>query len=140
MTRKVHLPSGRTVLVSDTVGFIQKLPTSLVAAFRATLEEIEESTLIIHVLDITRPSAAEQAHVVTGILDDMGLSERPQILVLNKIDLLGGADDSPNGENGVGVGPVDFDRAAENLPASPPGRSCWAVSSTRTTAWSSRRR
>ncbi len=88
VTRKVRLPSGSTVLVSDTVGFIQKLPTSLVAAFRATLEEIEESTLIVHVLDITRPNAAEQAHVVTGILDDMGLSDRPQILVLNKIDLL----------------------------------------------------
>ena len=88
VTRKVRLPSGRTVLVSDTVGFIQKLPTSLVAAFRATLEEIEESTLIVHVLDITRPNAAEQAHVVTGILDDMGLADRPQILVLNKIDLL----------------------------------------------------
>ncbi len=88
VTRKVRLPSGRTVLVSDTVGFIQKLPTSLVAAFRATLEEIEESTLIIHVLDITRTNAAEQAHVVTGILDDMGLSDRPQILVLNKTDLL----------------------------------------------------
>ena len=88
VTRKVRLPSGRTVLVSDTVGFIQKLPTSLVAAFRATLEEIEESTLIIHVLDITRANAAEQAHVVTGILDDMGLSDHPQILVLNKTDLL----------------------------------------------------
>ncbi len=88
VTRKVRLPSGRTVLVSDTVGFIQKLPTSLVAAFRATLEEIEESTLVIHVLDITRANAAEQAHVVTGILDDMGLSDHPQILVLNKTDLL----------------------------------------------------
>ncbi len=88
VTRKVRLPSGSTVLVSDTVGFIQKLPTALVAAFRATLEEIEESTLIVHVLDITRPNAAEQAHVVTGILDDMGLADRPQILVLNKIDLL----------------------------------------------------
>ena len=119
VTRKVRLPSGQTVLVSDTVGFIQKLPTSLVAAFRATLEEIEESTLIIHVLDITRPSAAEQAHVVTGILDDMGLSERPQILVLNKIDLLGAADGSPNGESGAGVEPVDFDRLPE-LAGKPP--------------------
>ncbi len=119
VTRKVRLPSGRTVLVSDTVGFIQKLPTSLVAAFRATLEEIEESTLIIHVLDITRPSAAEQAHVVTGILEDMGLSERPQILVLNKIDLLGADDDTPDGENGAGVEPVDFDRLPELAGKSP---------------------
>ena len=114
VTRKVRLPSGRTVLVSDTVGFIQKLPTSLVAAFRATLEEIEESTLIIHVLDITRPSAAEQAHVVTGILEDMGLEDRPQILVLNKIDLLGADDDAPDGENGAEVEPVEFDRLPEH--------------------------
>jgi GTP-binding protein HflX len=108
VTRKVRLPSGRTVLVSDTVGFIQKLPTSLVAAFRATLEEIEESTLIIHVLDITRPSAAEQAHVVTGILEDMGLAGRPQILVLNKIDLLGDSDGPRDGANGSDSDPVDF--------------------------------
>ena len=119
VTRKVRLPSGRTVLVSDTVGFIQKLPTSLVAAFRATLEEIEESTLIIHVLDISRPSAAEQAHVVTGILDDMGLADRPQILVLNKIDLLGDSDGPQDGENGAGGDPVDFDRLPRFDAASP---------------------
>ena len=101
VTRKVRLPSGRDVLVSDTVGFIQKLPTTLVAAFRATLEEIEESSLIVHVLDITRPSAAEQAHVVTGILDDMGLAGKPQILVVNKIDLLRAASEEQRAaENG----------------------------------------
>ena len=122
VTRKVRLPSGRTVLVSDTVGFIQKLPTSLVAAFRATLEEIEESSLIIHVLDITRPSAAEQAHVVTGILEDMGLAGRPQILVLNKIDLLGdseGPRDGEDGENGSDSDPVDFAQLPSLEAASP---------------------
>ena len=119
VTRKVHLPSGRTVLVSDTVGFIQKLPTSLVAAFRATLEEIEESTLIIHVLDITQPSAAQQVHVVMGILEDMGLEDRPQILVLNKIDLLAAADGPGNGENGAGVAPADSARLSEHAAAPP---------------------
>ena len=88
VTRKIQTPSGRDVLLTDTVGFIQKLPPSVVAAFRATLEELEESTLVIHVLDITHPNAAEQSEVVENILADMGLARKPRILVLNKIDLL----------------------------------------------------
>lgn len=88
VTRKIQTPAGRDVLLTDTVGFIQKLPPTVVAAFRATLEEVEESTIIIHVLDITHPNAAEQSEVVEKILADMHLSDRPRILVLNKIDLL----------------------------------------------------
>jgi GTP-binding protein HflX len=86
VTRKISLPSGRDMLLSDTVGFINKLPTTLVAAFRATLEEAEESDLLLQVLDATHPNAAEQAEVVDDILDELGLSEKPKILVLNKID------------------------------------------------------
>ena len=86
VTRKITLPSGSELLVTDTVGFIQKLPPAVVAAFRATLEEIEESALIIHVVDITHHNAAEQATTVDGILVDLGLSTKPRILVLNKID------------------------------------------------------
>ena len=76
------------MLLTDTVGFIQKLPPAVVAAFRATLEEIEDSALILHVLDITHANAAQQAEVVEGILGDLKLSSKPRILVLNKIDLL----------------------------------------------------
>ncbi|MCH7744921.1 MAG: GTPase HflX [Chloroflexi bacterium] len=88
ITRQIHLPSGRQVLLTDTVGFIQKLPPAVVAAFRATLEEIQDSALILHVLDITHANAAQQADVVEGILGDLKLSSKPQILVLNKIDLV----------------------------------------------------
>lgn len=88
-TRRINLPSGRRVLITDTVGFIQKLPPILVAAFRATLEELEEATLLLHVVDITHPRAYLQGEVVEGILRDLGLIEKPRILVINKVDKLG---------------------------------------------------
>ena len=87
VTRRIQLPSGRPALLTDTVGFIHKLPTSLVAAFRATLEEIEESTLIIHVVDSSHRNAPEQVSVVESILDDLGLNDVPVITALNKSDL-----------------------------------------------------
>ena len=88
ITRQVRLPSGREVLVTDTVGFIQKLPPAIVAAFRATVEEAQESTLIVHVVDVTHPNAGTQADVVEGVLADLLLAEQPRILALNKTDLL----------------------------------------------------
>jgi GTP-binding protein HflX len=87
-TRRVVLPGGREVLFSDTVGFIQKLPTQLIAAFRATLEEINEADLILHVVDITHPNAREQSETVLETLTDLGVEERPIIVALNKIDRL----------------------------------------------------
>jgi GTP-binding protein HflX len=87
-TRRVTLPSGFEVLFSDTVGFIQKLPTDLVAAFRATLEEIVEANLILHVVDITHRNAAEQAATVTDTLEEIGATHAPVLIALNKIDLL----------------------------------------------------
>ena len=87
-TRRVSLPSGKEVLFSDTVGFIQKLPTGLVAAFRATLEEITEADLILHVVDITHPNAAEQAATVTRTLAELGATQTNQLVALNKIDRL----------------------------------------------------
>ncbi|HMQ51682.1 MAG TPA: GTPase HflX [Anaerolineae bacterium] len=87
-TRQVTLPSKNKVLFSDTVGFIQKLPTNLVAAFRATLEEIVEADLILHVVDITHPNAAEQAAVVNETLALLGAQDVPQLVALNKIDRL----------------------------------------------------
>ena len=93
VTRRIVTPMGREALLTDTVGFIQKLPTAVVAAFRATLEEVQAATLILHVQDITHPNAAEQANVVEGILNDLGVSDKPRILALNKIDLLDAGDE-----------------------------------------------
>ena len=87
-TRKMTLPSGREALITDTVGFIQKLPTDLVAAFRATLEEILEADLILHVVDASHPNALEQALTVEEVLDDLGAAHIPVIVAFNKIDLL----------------------------------------------------
>jgi len=89
VTRRIYLPSGGGVLLTDTVGFIQKLPTQLVAAFRATLEEMEEATLLLHVIDITHPDAEQQARTVEETLAGLGLTERPRLTVLNKVDLMG---------------------------------------------------
>jgi GTP-binding protein HflX len=87
-TRRITLPGGGEILMSDTVGFIQKLPTSLVASFRATLEEIVESNLILHVVDITHPNAGQQAAIVDETLADLGAEHIPQLVALNKIDQL----------------------------------------------------
>ena len=92
-TRRVQLPGGREILVTDTVGFIQKLPTALVAAFRATLEEIAESDLLIHVVDITHDNASQQASTVGEVLRDLGVTDRPIVTALNKVDLLPDADE-----------------------------------------------
>jgi GTP-binding protein HflX len=86
--RAVRLPSGRRVLLSDTVGFIRALPPALIAAFRATLEEVQEASLLLHVTDISNSHFAEQDAEVEKVLADLGVSARPRILVCNKIDRL----------------------------------------------------
>jgi GTP-binding protein HflX len=86
--RQVELPSRRRILVSDTVGFIRGLPTTLVKAFRATLEEVQEAALVLHVIDLASPHRREQAEQVEKVLAEIGARDRPQLLVLNKIDLL----------------------------------------------------
>jgi GTP-binding protein HflX len=93
VTRRIRLPSGGELLLSDTVGFIQKLSPTVVAAFRATLEELAQSDLLLHVIDVTHSKAPEQAQVVDDTLEDLGLSEKPLLLVLNKMDLLPDSDD-----------------------------------------------
>ena len=87
-TRRVSLPDGQEILMSDTVGFIQKLPTALVAAFRATLEEISEANLLLHLVDATHPNAQEQAEAVVATLDELEIDKLPIITVFNKIDML----------------------------------------------------
>jgi GTP-binding protein HflX len=84
--RPLTLPSRRRVLLSDTVGFIRNLPTSLVKAFRATLEEVTEAALILHVVDVSSPTAAEHTAHVFRVLAEIGAGSVPQILVLNKVD------------------------------------------------------
>ena len=88
VTRKVRLPNGGAALFTDTVGFIAKLPAALVAAFRATLEEAEDAAVLVHVVDIQRPNAAERVEVVEEILDGLSLRDVPRVLALNKADLL----------------------------------------------------
>jgi GTP-binding protein HflX len=84
--RPVTLPSRRRVLVSDTVGFIRNLPTTLVEAFRATLEEVKEAALVLHVVDISAPAAAENTAHVLKVLAEIGAAGIPQILAMNKVD------------------------------------------------------
>jgi GTP-binding protein HflX len=85
-TRRVELPGGSVALFSDTVGFIQKLPHQLVAAFRATLEEVLEADLLLHVVDVTHPNASEQVAAVHDTLIEIGIDDKPMINALNKID------------------------------------------------------
>jgi GTP-binding protein HflX len=87
-TRRVELPGGNIALFTDTVGFIQKLPTMLVAAFRATLEEISEADLVLHIVDITHQNAHAQAKSVHQTLAEIEADQAPMITVLNKIDRL----------------------------------------------------
>jgi GTP-binding protein HflX len=85
-TRRVRLPGGKTVLVTDTVGFIQKLPTSLIAAFRATLEEITAADLLLHLVDISHPNAREHVEAVRQTLETLGMQDIPVVTAINKID------------------------------------------------------
>jgi GTP-binding protein HflX len=87
-TRRVELPDGQAVLFTDTVGFIHKLPTQVVAAFRATLEEINEADLLLHVVDITHPNVQEQSATVERVLRELGAADKPMLTALNKVDLL----------------------------------------------------
>ena len=95
-TRRLRLPNSETVLLTDTVGLIHKLPTTVVAAFRATLEELDEADLLLHVVDITHKNAAEQCQTVEDILADLGLEQKPRLTLLNKIDILPA--DGPNAD------------------------------------------
>lgn len=80
------MKNGSEFLLTDTVGFIQKLPTTLVAAFRATLEEISESSLLVHVVDISHPLAEQQIDAVEKVLAELDVSEIPKLMVWNKVD------------------------------------------------------
>jgi GTP-binding protein HflX len=89
-TRRTALPGGVTVLLSDTVGFVNKLPPTLVAAFRATLEELADADLLAHVVDVAHPNVHERLTVVDETLASLGLADRPRLLVFNQADRLRG--------------------------------------------------
>jgi GTP-binding protein HflX len=108
LTRLMALEGGRQVLVSDTVGFISKLPPAVVAAFRATLEELKDATLLVHVVDITDPRAAECNAVVHEILREIGVHDKPMITAINKVDA-------------VQLAPLRGWVGAEGEPGGPPG-------------------
>ena len=88
VTRRIQLPGGTDALLTDTVGFIQKLPTTLIAAFKSTLDEILSASVLLHIVDITDPYAAEQADSVQALLIELGLVETPKVMALNKVDQL----------------------------------------------------
>ncbi|MFN3974583.1 MAG: GTPase HflX [Dehalococcoidia bacterium] len=88
VTRRISLPNGTIALLTDTVGFIHKLPPTLVAAFHATLEELEEATVLLHVIDITHRNVRQQVQVVEETLENLGLGAKPCVAALNKVDRL----------------------------------------------------
>jgi GTP-binding protein HflX len=94
--RHLILPSHRRILLSDTVGFIRNLPTTLVKAFRATLEEVVEAALLLHVVDVSSPHAAQHTQHVMKVLSEIGAESTPQLLVLNKLDLLPEGETDPD--------------------------------------------
>ena len=86
--RRIRLPGGRAATLSDTVGFVRKLPHDLVEAFRSTLEEVALASLIVHVADASAPDVDEQIEAVRGVLGEIGAGGIPEVLALNKVDLL----------------------------------------------------
>ena len=88
MTKRVRLQGGQEILLTDTVGFVHHLPTTLVAAFRATLEEVSEADLIVHVVDASSPTMQRQIIAVEDVLEEIGAAGRPMLLAFNKVDAL----------------------------------------------------
>jgi len=88
-TRRLRLPTNQNVLLSDTVGFIRKLPHGLVEAFKATLEEVVEAELLLHVVDLSQPQVNEQILAVNTVLEEIGATNKPTLMVFNKTDCLG---------------------------------------------------
>ncbi|WP_249197099.1 GTPase HflX [Gluconobacter wancherniae] len=118
--RGLRLPSGRQIILSDTVGFISELPTELIAAFRATLEEVSEADVILHVRDIAHPDSAAQRADVLGVLDGMARdgmidAQWPErtIEVLNKADLVGGIEAVPKRDNAVAISAITGEGVAD---------------------------
>ena len=100
-TRKLELPCGESVLLTDTVGFIRKLPHHLVKAFKSTLDEVVYADILVIISDVTDPEVAEHIEVTRGVIEDLGASDKPVIYVYNKCDMLENSIPAPEGENVV---------------------------------------
>ena len=128
-TRKFDLPGGEMVLLTDTVGFVRKLPHQVVEAFRSTLEVVLESDLIVHVVDGSAPDLQGQIDAVHSVLAEIGADDMPELLVINKADALGGgrkndAGEGDAGEDGTGedgTGEDEVGEEAHRLLAAHPG-------------------
>jgi GTPase len=127
--RRLRLPGGRRVTVSDTVGFVRKLPHDLVEAFRSTLEEVTLGSLILHVADASAPDVEDQVRAVRDVLAEIGAGDIPEVLALNKVDLLSEVERARVGRRFPGGVPVSaitgegleglLERIAETLPQPP---------------------
>ena len=113
-TRRVVLPDKSKALVTDTVGFIRKLPPTIVSAFRATLEELTEASVLVHVVDLTAHNAPEQCQTVEDILADLNLVDKPRITAFNKIDLLLSREKAWDEESAIGYLSLRDETADEN--------------------------
>jgi GTP-binding protein HflX len=111
ISRRLRFPQEREVVITDTVGFIRDLPEELVAAFRATLEEMDDADLLVHVVDASDPDRDQQIRAVDGILADLGLAEKPRIVVWNKADKLEEGDAEHLAQHGGGFVVSALDRA-----------------------------
>jgi GTPase len=127
--RRLRLPGGRRVTVSDTVGFVRKLPHDLVEAFRSTLEEVTLGSLILHVADASAPDVEDQVRAVRDVLAEIGAGDIPEVVALNKVDLLSEVERARVGRRFPGGVPVSaitgegleglLERIAETLPQPP---------------------
>ncbi len=113
-TRRLTLPDRTVVLLTDTVGFIRKLPPTIITAFRATLEELAEANVLLHVVDLTCPNAPEQCQTVEDILTDLNLTDKPRITALNKIDRLLNSDKTWGEEEALSYLSNQCDAAGKN--------------------------
>jgi GTPase len=111
ISRRLRFPHEREVVITDTVGFIRDLPEELVAAFRATLEEMADADLLVHVVDASDPDRDAHIHAVEGILGDLGLSDKPRVIVWNKADQLEEVDADHLAQHGGGFVVSALDRA-----------------------------
>jgi GTP-binding protein HflX len=93
--RKLHLPDGRDVVLTDTVGFIREMPKALFAAFRSTFEETRDADLLIELVDASNHEHSEHVETTKKLLDELGLTHIPRVVVYNKVDLLGAAERTP---------------------------------------------
>jgi GTP-binding protein HflX len=111
ISRRLRFPQEREVVITDTVGFIRDLPEELTRAFRATLEEMADADLLLHVVDGSDPDREQQIRAVEGILADLGLAEKPRLIVWNKVDRLEAADADQLAQHGQGFLVSALDRA-----------------------------